>query len=187
VVPWKKFPQYEALRYFARGIGGARAGKLDVAADAASKLESIYAGFGDAPENKYWKEQVNIQRIAVNAWIAFAKGDKTNALALMKESADFEEATQKNPVSPGELLPARELLGDMYMELYKPAEALAEYRKSLENRPNRFNSLYGAGQAAEELKDTETARSFYGQLIAMQGDVSSKRDRLQHAQSFLKG
>jgi hypothetical protein len=116
---------------------------MDVAKQAAAKLEEIYSGFGDAPENKYWKDQVNIQRVAVNAWLAYAGGDKNQGLMLMKEAADLEEATQKNPVSPGELLPARELLADMYMEMKMPKEALAEYAKSLESRPNRFNSLYG--------------------------------------------
>ncbi|HUR29831.1 MAG TPA: hypothetical protein VMZ69_00295, partial [Saprospiraceae bacterium] len=183
--PWKNFRQYEALRYFARGIGGARSNKMAVANEAAATLENIYTQFGDAPENKYWKDQVNIQRIAVNAWIAFASGDKAKALSLMKESADLEEATQKNPVSPGELLPARELLGDMFMEMKKPAEALAEYQKSLVSRPNRFNSLYGAGLAAEEMKDLETAKNYYSQLIAMQGETPSKRDRALHAQEML--
>ena len=182
VIPWKKWPQYEALRYFARGIGGARSGKLDVANDAAAQLEKIYSNFGDAPENKYWKDQVNIQRIAVNAWIAYANDDKQKALALMQESADLEEATQKNPVSPGELLPAREMLGDMYMEMNQPQKALAEYQKSLESRPNRFNSLYGAGKAAEEINDHATAQNYYSQLVAIQGDTPSKRERYMYAQ-----
>jgi tetratricopeptide (TPR) repeat protein len=185
--PWQKFPQYEALRYFARGIGGARSGKLDIAKDAASNLERIYAGFGDAPDKKYWKDQVNIQRIAVNAWVAFASGDKEQGLTLMKESADLEEKTEKNPVSPGELLPARELLGDMYLEMKMPKEALAEYQKSLDSRPNRFNTLYGAGKAAEALNDREVATNYYAQLIALQGDSPSKRERSLHAQQMLAG
>lgn len=184
--PWSKFPQYEALRYFARGIGGARSNNLEVAKDAASRLENIYASFGDGADKKYWKDQVNIQRIAVNAWIAFASGAKEKGLALMQESADLEEATQKNPVSPGELLPASELLGDMYMEMKNPAKALAEYKRSLESRPNRFNSLYGAGKAAEESKDAETAKMYYAQLVAMQGETTSKRDRSVHAHEAVK-
>ena len=184
--PWGKFPQYEALRYFARGIGGARSNNLEVAKDAASRLETIYASFGDAADKKYWKDQVNIQRIAVNAWIAFASGDKERGLALMQESADLEEATQKNPVSPGELLPASELLGDMHMEMKNPAKALAQYQRTLESRPNRFNSLYGAGKAAEEAKDNETAKMYYTQLVALQGDSPSKRERSIYAQEAAK-
>lgn len=185
IIKWNKYSQYEALRYFAKGIGGARSGKLDIAKEAATQLENIYTGFGDAPENKYWKEQVNIQRVAVNAWVAFAEGDQNKGLALMKESADLEEATQKNPVSPGELLPARELLGDMYMEMKKPAQALAEYQKSLESRPNRFNSLFGAGKAAEAVNDDETAKKYYSELVAMQGESPSKRDRAIYAQKAI--
>ena len=128
---------------------------------------------------------MNIQRIAVNAWIAFAEGDQNKGLALMKESTDLEEATQKNPVSPGELLPARELLGDMYMEMKKPAQALAEYQKSLESRPNRFNSLFGAGKAAEAMNDDATAKKYFSELVAMIGDTPSKRDRTLYAQKAI--
>lgn len=181
-VKWQKYPQYEALVHFARGIGGARSGNMEVANDAATRLETIYTNFGEAPENKYWREQVNIQRIAVNAWIAYAKGEKEKALALMNESADLEEATQKNPVSPGELLPARELLGDMLFEMKKHAEAIAAYQKSLESRPNRFNSLFGAGKAAEAAGDNAKAKEFYSQLVALKGDTPSKRERAEYAQ-----
>jgi tetratricopeptide (TPR) repeat protein len=187
VVSWNKYPQYEALRYFARGIGGARSGNMDVAKSAYTKLESIYNGFNDAPENKYWKDQVNIQRIAVQAWIAYAENDKANALKLMQESANLEEATQKNPVSPGELLPASELLADMYMEINQPAKALDEYKRSLASRPNRFNSLYGAGKAAEALHDQETAKNYYAQLIAVQGATPSKREASLYAQNYIRG
>lgn len=183
----KKYPQYEALVHFARGIGGARGGIPDVANDAAIQLENIYTGLGESPENKYWRDQVNIQRIAVNAWIAFAKGEKAAALAQMKESADLEAATQKNPVSPGELLPARELLGDMLLEMNKPAEALAAYQKSLESRPNRFNSLYGAGKAAEAAGRKEVAAGFYSQLVALGGETPSKRDRALYARDMVSG
>lgn len=185
MLQWKKYRQYEALRYFARGIGGARSGNLDVAKAAASRLEEIYAGFGDAPDKKYWKDQVNIQRIAVNAWVAYAEGDKDKAIQLMKESAALEEATQKNPVSPGELIPAQELLGDMYMELGQTEMALAAYEKSLASRPNRFNSLYGAAMAAEKSNNNETAKTYYSQLMAVVGDNPSNRDRLAHAREVV--
>ena len=183
----KKYPQYEALVYFARGIGGARGGNPEAATEAATQLEKIYNGLGEAPENKYWRDQVNIQRIAVNAWISFAKGEKDIALTQMKESAALEAATQKNPISPGELLPAGELLGDMLMEMNKPAEALAAYQKSLESRPNRFNSLYGAGKAAEASGQTAVASDFYSQLIALNGDTPSKRDRATYARAHVDG
>jgi tetratricopeptide (TPR) repeat protein len=186
-IQWKKYPQYEALTYFAKGIGGARSKNLDVARASASQLERIYTELGDAVENKYWKDQVNIQRLAVNAWIAYAEGDKAKGLQLMNESADLEEATQKNPVSPGELLPARELLGDMLMELNMPGEALAAYQKSLESRPNRFNSIYGAGKAAEVAGQQETAKSFYAQLISLKGQTPSTRDRVAYAQKRAAG
>ena len=90
------------------------------------------------------------QKTTINAWIKYGAGQKDEALALMQKAADLEDATVKNPVSPGELLTARELLGDMLMEMGKSADALAAYEACLATRPNRFNSLYGAGYAAEK-------------------------------------
>ena len=182
---FKKFPQYEALIHFARGIGGARGNNMEAATAAANDLERIHTQFGDAPENKYWKDQVNIQRIAVNAWIAYAKGNKDEALTLMQESASLEEATQKNPVSPGELLPAGELLGDMLSEMGRHEEAVAAYTKSLETRPNRFNSLYGAGKAAEAAGNEEIALDFFTKLSALKGTTPSTRERAKYALSKL--
>lgn len=183
--PWKKFPQYQALRYFARGIGGARGGDLDIAKDAIAKLESISTNLGDAPENKYWRDQVEIQKLAVEAWTAYAMGKKDDALTLMQRSAELENATQKNPVSPGELLPAGELLGDMLLDMKKPAEALVAYQKSLESRPNRFNSLYGAGKSAEESGNMALSGDYYKKLLELKGETATTRDKAKYAQTFV--
>ncbi len=185
--PWKKFPQYEALIYFARGIGGARSGNLDIATEAVVRLETLQTLLGESPQTKYWHDQIEIQKRAVKSWLIYAKGDKENGLMMMNYAADLEEATQKNPVSPGELLPARELLGDMLMEMNQPAEALAAYEKSLESRPNRFNTLYGAGKAAEKSGDTAKAKEYYSKLVALKGEEPSKRDEFAYAEKVVTG
>jgi tetratricopeptide (TPR) repeat protein len=183
--PWKKYPQYEALYYAAQGIGAARSGNLEKGKDALDKLIQIQVGLGDAPQNKYWFGQVEIQKVTVSAWNALAAGNKEEALTLMIQAADLEDGTTKNAVSPGSLLPARELLGDMLMELNRPKDALAAYEQSLVNNPNRYNTYLGAALAAEKMKDMDKAKEYYEKLIALKGEFTSNRESLEHAKEVV--
>ncbi len=97
--------------------------------------------------NPYWAEQVEIQRRAADAWIARADGRNDEAVTLMQSAADLEDATDKSPVTPGALLPAREMLGDPLLELNQPAKALEAYEHSLKDSPNRRNGRAGVGRA----------------------------------------
>ncbi len=159
--PWNKFPQYEALLYFAKGIGGGRSGNSDAALKAYQKLEELQNTFKDKEANKYWIGQIEIQKDVVKAWQLFAQGETKKSLESMITAADLEDKTEKNPVTPGSLLPAREMLGDLYLEIKRPKEALKEYELSLKNSPNRFNSLYGAEKSAEMTGDKEKAKLYY--------------------------
>jgi len=94
----------------------------------------------------YWAEQVAIQHLAAQAWLDLAEKRATDALTVMREATAREDATEKSAVTPGPLAPARELLGDMLMELNRPAEANAEYRATLEKEPNRRHALRGIGR-----------------------------------------
>lgn len=183
--PWKKFPQYEALVYFAKGMGHARSGHADEAQLYIDKINSLQHNLGNSPQAKYWNDQMEAQKGCLAAWQELAKGNSAEALQRMTAAADLEDATQKNPVSPGSLLPARELLGDMLMELNQPREALAAYEKSLETNPNRYNTYYGAGMAAEKMKDVQKAKSYYAKLIALKGEAPSKRESLVHAHKIV--
>jgi hypothetical protein len=134
------FPYTEAITYFARALGGARIGDLARARAAADSLESIQQRLA-ATNEAYWSEQVAIQRLAARAWIDLAEGRSAVALSRMREAAEREDATEKNAVTPGPIAPARELLGDMLVELKRPNDAISAYRATLETEPNRRHAL----------------------------------------------
>ena len=122
-------------------------------------------------------------RLAAAAWLAFAEGRKDEAVKLARAAAQLEEKTGKHPVTPGAPLPARELLGDMLLEMGQPAEALAAYEASLREAPNRFNSLYGAARAAERSQQPDRARELYAALLE-QCVADSPRPELAEARKF---
>jgi hypothetical protein len=138
------YPYTEAMTYFARALGASRTGELAKARAAIDSLASIQQRL-KAKGEAYWAEQVTIQHLAAQAWLDLAEHRETDALARMREAVAREDATEKSPVTPGPLAPARELLGDMLMELNRPAEARTEYRATLKKEPNRRRSLGRVG------------------------------------------
>ena len=145
---WKRAPQAEAITVFARALGAARSGN---AAGARQEIGRLHALQQVLTERKlaYWAEQVEIQAQVASAWALRAEGKNDEALAAMRAAADHEDQTEKHAVTPGPLMPARELLGDLLMELGRPADALPQYEASIAKEPNRFRGLYGAALAAE--------------------------------------
>ncbi|HUO84594.1 MAG TPA: hypothetical protein VM534_05705, partial [Thermoanaerobaculia bacterium] len=139
-VPWEKFPYAEANIHFARGIGAARSGDLDLAREAAARLAAIRTALLDQ-KNRYWADQVEIQRLGVEAWLARGEEKDEQALTLMRSAAELESSTDKHPVTPGPIVPARELLAEMLLDLGKSEEALAEMKLVLRDSPNRRNAI----------------------------------------------
>ena len=180
---WDKYPQYEAITYFARGIGAARSGNVEEAEKALAKLNSLYDATVQSGD-KYWPVIVDAQRQSVAAWVEYAKGNKIEALAMMEKAADTEDSVDKHPVTPGAVLPARDLLGDMLLDMGKPAMALVAYEKSLQISPNRFYSLYGAGYAAELSGNGEKATQYYQELINLAANADSPRPRVDKAKEY---
>jgi hypothetical protein len=178
-----KFPYTEAMTLFARGIGAARSGNPAAAETDLARLATISDKL-KAAKNNYWATEVEVQRLGVAAWIAFAQGKRDEALGLMRSAADMEETSEKAAVSPGRILPARELLGDMLRESGHPAEALAAYEASLVNDPKRFRSVYGAGMAAAASGNTGKAKDYFGRLVQM-ADATSARPELLKAVEYL--
>lgn len=178
---WDKFPESEAIAQFARGLGGARSGQPVVAEAAIQKLDELQ----QATTNPYWKGQMEIQKNTIKAWQALAKGNKKVALASMKLAAGLESATEKHPVTPGELLPAVELLGDMLLMLHKPAEALVHYEAALQRSPERLNSLYGAAQAAELAGNNEKANHYYQSLVELSAETEMPLKQRDMALAYL--
>jgi hypothetical protein len=133
----------------------------------------------------YWAEQTEVQAKVATAWALRAEGKDTEALAALRAAADHEDRTEKHVVTPGPVLPARELLGDLLMELSRPAEAIAQYEASIGKEPNRFRGVYGAARAAELAGDREKARQHYAHLVQQVGAEAAARPELQQAKAFL--
>jgi tetratricopeptide (TPR) repeat protein len=182
--PWKEFPYAEAIFYFARAVGAARSGDTATARQEVEKLAAIRQALAQA-KDAYWADQVEIQRRAASAWLAYAEGDREKALELMRAAADLEDSTEKHPVTPGAILPAREMLGDLLIETGRGAKALIEFEASLRNAPNRFNGLSGAARAAEDVGDRKKAAEYYAQLLKLCERADSERPELQKAKASL--
>jgi tetratricopeptide (TPR) repeat protein len=136
-------------------------------------------------KDRYWAEQVDIQGRAVGAWLAHAEGRDEEALKLMRSAADLEDSTDKHPVMPAPIMPARELLGDLLLELNEPKKALDEFEKSLSREPNRFRAFYGAARAAELSGDPQRARTYYDKASALCSQADTERPELKQAKAFL--
>jgi len=179
-----KFPYAEAMTWFARAIGAAHRRDAAVARPAIEALARIrgqLAGSGEA----YWADIVDIQRRGAAAWLALAEGRSDEALAEMRAAAEREDATDKSAVTPGPLAPARELLGEMLLELRRPGDALREFEATLKKEPNRFRAVYGAARAASLAGNRESARKYYRQLttIAERGDKPGRPELVEARKS----
>ncbi|CAB5142736.1 TPR repeat [Olavius algarvensis associated proteobacterium Delta 3] len=181
--PIGKFPAMEAITYFARALGAARSGNVAMAKQAYEKLVALQ---GKAEKTSaYWANQIEIQRLSAKAWITYQEGREKEALGVMQQAAELESLTEKHPVTPGEILPARELLADMLLAMGRYKDAQAEYESVLRRSANRFNSLYGAGVAAEMVKNKEEAVWYFKKLMETTGNVETDRKQVQHAKLYL--
>ncbi len=181
---WKRFPQAEAINAFARALGAARSGD---AARARQEIERLHNLNKALTERKlaYWAEQAEVQAQVATAWALRAEGKHEEALAALRVAADHEDQTEKHAVTPGPLTPARELLGDLLMELGRPADALPQYEASIAKEPNRFRGLYGAGLAAESTGDQARARVHFEKLAAICAQSDGTRPELVRARQVL--
>jgi hypothetical protein len=184
--PWMRFGYAEAITHFARALGSARGGNPSDARAEIERLTSIENAQRQIKEGYDWSAAVEVQRLAALAWVEHAEGNQQSALRSMQAAADLEDKTEKHPVTPGPVLPARELLGELLMELDQPARALPEFEKVLQASPNRFNAIYGAGHAAELCRDRKRADERYSELLQLCGQADAQRLELQNARAFLQ-
>lgn len=183
VRPLTAFPAGRAITHFARGLGAARGGKVEAARAEVAALEAIERELAAA--QPYWATLVKVQRLNVAAWVALAAGQRNEAVRLAREAAAVEDGTDKHPVTPGHVLPAREVLGDLLMELGRYGDAREAYEAVLKKEPGRARSTFGAAKAAELTGDQAAARAHYQAFLKLMEKADTPRPEVAVAKTFL--
>ena len=184
-VPAGSAPFVEAIARFARAVGSARSGNTAQAKVEVSALAALRDSLA-ARRDSYWATIVDAQRLAASAWIAKGEGKTDEAVRLAREGAELEETVEKHPVTPGPLLPARELEGDLLLELGRAPDALRSYEKTLEREPRRARALFGAARAAEKSGNRPAARAHYEELALLMKEADASRVEAKAARDYLK-
>ena len=178
-----QFPFTVALTHFARGLGAARSGNPTAAEKEIDELARLRDALKTA-KSDYWAAEVEVSRLGVAAWTALAQGKQDEALTLMRTAADIEDKSEKHIVTPGRIAPARELLGEMLLEVKRPADALKEFEASQVREPERFRGYYGAARAAAQSGDSAKAKRYYARLVELAGQGTARPELVQ-ARAFL--
>jgi tetratricopeptide (TPR) repeat protein len=181
-----KFPHVMAITYFARALGAARSGNPDAAKADIAKLAEVRDKL-TADKVAYWPQIVDIQQQIATAWTLYAEGKYDDAIKAMSAAADAEDKTEKHPVTPGPLMPARELYGYMLLDRGMAKEALAAFEATMTKEPNRFNDFVGAAKAEQALGDKAKAKSIYEKLVALTAGSQAERPSLADARAFVAG
>ncbi len=168
------YPYTEAMTYLTRALGSAHLGDGRRARTSIDSLEAIHDRLGASGES-YWAEQVAIQTLEARAALDLAESRRDTAMAEMREAVAREDATEKNAITPGPLVPAHELFGDMLLDVNRPADALVEYRRSMVKEPNRFRSLCGALKASRATGDAKAAADYASQIDRLTGTSAFSR------------
>jgi len=168
------FVHVGAITHFARGIGAVRSGDVAAAQAEAANLAADHKALEDA-KNRYWATEVEIQQLAIAGWIAHKQGKAEEGAKLMRAAADLEDRNEKHIVTPGRIVPARELLGDMLLEQNQPALALKEYETSQAREPNRFRNYYGSMLAARAMGDDAKAKAYSARLVKLAANADASR------------
>jgi Tfp pilus assembly protein PilF len=181
---WTKFPWQRSILHYARALGSIRLGDVTSARNELDILKSNRQELLDIAD-EYKANQVQIQIKSIQAWIAWAEGKESDALVLMEEAMQMEYNTAKHAVTPGEVLPAGELYGDLLIALDKPEEALKVYEYDLLQHPNRFNGIYGAATAAKKSGNSDKATMYFKQLLELTENSMTERKEIEEANKYL--
>ena len=182
----ERFPFAQAHIEFARAVGAARSGRVELAEQQVAQLARLRDRVKDT-KFLWWTGQIEIQHLAAAGWLAYAQQDPARAERLLREAAVIEDRAGTHPVTPGQVLPAREQLGELLLETGRPDVALVEFERSLEAFPRRFRSHLGAARAASQLGRDQAARRHATAVIEMQGDHGERADALDEVRDILVG
>jgi hypothetical protein len=182
--PLERFPWGEAMISFARALGTAQTGDLAGAQAEIAKLQVLKDKLLEAKDT-YWANQVEVQRLGASAITAYAQGDSKKGVELARAAADLEATMDKHPATPAAVLPARELLADLLLQIDDPQSALKEYELSLKGERNRFRSIVGKARAAQKAGDVATARDTYQKLLALGSEADPEKPEIAEAKAFL--
>jgi Tfp pilus assembly protein PilF len=180
---WNKYPHAEAANAYARGIGAASLGDVAAARGQVERLKKLRDAAGEL-KFAYWVEQIDIQAAVVGALALCAEGKKAECVEALRKAADREDATEKHVVTPGSLVPAREVLARALFEQGKAADALREYEAVMTKEPNRYRTLADAAQTAEKMGDRAKASKYYAQLAQMTREADSEPPELVKARAY---
>ncbi|HMJ71109.1 MAG TPA: hypothetical protein VK508_19550 [Cyclobacteriaceae bacterium] len=184
-IDWNSFPWESAIQHFTKALGSVHMKDLASAEQEILTLKTLHAKLLDKGD-KFQAGQVLIQITTAQAWLHAARGENEKAVAMMKEAAAMEYKTGKHPVTPGEVLPAGELLGDLLLSLNRPGEALAAYEYDLSQHPKRFNGLYGAAISSRAMGNKQKARGYFEQLLGSTKNSKSDRKELREAMEYTR-
>src|SRR5262249_3117040 len=189
-IEWKLFPHAEAALVFSRALGKARLGKFDLVQNDLARLEELQRAVSSSVEHegvwqRFWATELQINHDMVKAWLLYRQGESDAALRLLRQAADKEDSMEKDPVMPGTIISARQLLGEMLLDVQRPREALEAFEATLRNEPARYRELFGAAQAAERTGDQERATFYYTQLIRQTQRTDGARQSPEVANEFL--
>jgi tetratricopeptide (TPR) repeat protein len=181
--PSKRF-MAESLIRFTRGLGMARSGDIAGAKREIEALQGIKRALEKA-KDAYWAARSEEQALAVSAWTALAEGQRDQAVKVMRNAADREDASVKHVAMENRLYPMRELFAELLFEVGQAAPALREFEASLKENPNRYRGLYGAARAAETAGDRQKAAAYFEQFVALSKNADTVRPELARATAFL--
>src|SRR5262245_36140791 len=186
---WSLFPHAEAALVFARALGAARNGNIDAARKGLYRLRELRANLikanSEGTWQGYWVSQLQNNHQIVTAWITYTQGGRDEALQILRAAADREDTTAWDPVMPGHIVSARQLLGEMLLDANDPLQAMPEFEAALKAEPSRFWSLFGAARTADLAGDSAKAQAFYTRLVTQTAHADPERPALKVANAFL--
>lgn len=189
-IDWKQFPHAEAALVFSRAMGEARLGQDGLAENDLKRLEELQRTVNSSLGNEgvwqnFWAREIQINHDMVKAWLLYRQGESGAAVRLLRQAADSEDSMEKDPVMPGTIISARQLLGELLLDAKLPKEALKAFEAALRNEPARYWTLFGAAQAAERAGEQDRATFYYTQLLWQTQGTDGTRDSIKAANKFV--